>query len=90
MAWALNINLFIRGSYEKALSDAQKMLRYGRDLLSRVDRYDILGSPKDVIGRVEKYADAGVQHLILHVNSGQGGLDHDFEVLAKEIAPHFR
>ncbi len=66
------------------------MLRYGRDLSNRLGRYDILGTPKEIIGRIEEYAEAGVQHLILHVNSEPGELEHDLEVLAKEIAPHFR
>ena len=90
MAYAYNAHIWIRDSYEKALQDAAGTLRYGRDIASRIEGYDILGSPKDIIGRIERFADAGVEDLVLHVNAPAGQLDQHLQVLATKVMPHFQ
>jgi alkanesulfonate monooxygenase SsuD/methylene tetrahydromethanopterin reductase-like flavin-dependent oxidoreductase (luciferase family) len=66
------------------------MLRYGRDLASRVEAYDILGSPEDCIKRMEKFAEAGLQHFILQVHPPPGKLRENLQQIAKWRKPHFK
>ena len=90
MRWAYNVSIWIRDNYEEAMQAAAGTLRYGRDLSSRIEGYDILGAPKDCIEKIEKFADAGVDYLILHVNGPDGDLDKGLQIISKDIMPHFQ
>ncbi len=90
MVWALYTHIWIRDSYEEALRAAAGKMRYGRDLAKKIEGYDILGTPKDIIPRIEKYAEAGVDHLILNVHAPPGQVYNHLKVLAEEIVPHFQ
>lgn len=90
MAWSYNTRIWIRESYEAALNEAKARLRYGRDLGNRVEGFDILGTARDTIAKIQKFADAGVQHLVLSVEASDDELDDHLVRLATEIVPHFR
>ncbi len=89
LSWAYVTNIFIRASYDEALRDAQDMRRYGRDLSSKVADYDLIGSTRDIVDRLGAYAEAGMQHVVLHVQSRPGELMNDIERISRDIAPHF-
>ena len=90
MTWALTANWLIGSSYEEALHLAAKRLRYGRDLSDRVGRYDILGSPRDIVRRLETYVDAGVRYFICNWSCPKEDIPWHLQVIAEEIMPHFR
>ena len=87
----LNNTWLIRDTYEEALEEARRGgFRYGRDLSDRVAQYDLLGSPKDIIRRMEEYIAVGVTHFSC------GSMDHgrdnqrQMESVSKQIMPYFR
>jgi alkanesulfonate monooxygenase SsuD/methylene tetrahydromethanopterin reductase-like flavin-dependent oxidoreductase (luciferase family) len=88
--WALVTNMFLRQSREDALREATERLRHGRHLGERVAQYDLIGTADDIANRIGEYADVGVQHFVIHVQSRPGELWDDIERLAKDIAPGFK
>lgn len=90
MAWSLNIAFLMADSYDEALDAAKKKLRYGTDLAERVARYDILGSPADVIKRLEAYIDAGCRYFDCNWSCEPGQIVQHLELISKEVIPHFR
>lgn len=88
--WALTTHWLIRDSYDDALEQAAKRLRYGRDLAERVGRYDILGSPADIIKRLEQYVDAGVRHFICNWSCPPEEAAAHIETIARDVIPAFR
>lgn len=85
----LNNNWLIRDTYKEALEEARrKSMRYGRDLSDRVAQYDLLGSPNDIIRRMEEYIAVGVTHFASLFTDDD---DHrQLEIVAKKIMPYFR
>lgn len=85
----LNNEWLIRDTYEEALEEARrKSMRYGRDLSDRVARYDLLGSPEDIIRRIEEYIAVGVTHFACIIISEDS--QKQLEIAAKKILPYFR
>ena len=90
MQWALTTFWQMRDTYDEALEVAAGKARYGRDLSSRVSRYDILGNPRDVIKRLETYIDAGVRYFICNWSCAPEEVLTHVETIGKEVIPHFR
>ena len=90
MEWALTTFWLMRDSYDEALEAAAGKLRYGRDLSARVARYDILGSPADVIRRLETFIDAGVRYFICNWSCDPSEVPRHLELIGNEVIPHFR
>ncbi|MYB41650.1 MAG: LLM class flavin-dependent oxidoreductase [Chloroflexi bacterium] len=90
MEWALTTFWLMRDSYDEALEAAAGKLRYGRDLSARVARYDILGSPTDVIRRLETFIDAGVRYFICNWSCDPSEVPRHLELIGSEVIPHFR
>ncbi len=90
MEWALTTHWLIRDSYDEALDQAAGRLRYGRDIAERVGRYDILGSPAEIVKRLEQYVDAGVRHFICNWSCAPEEVAAHVETIASEVMPSFR
>lgn len=90
MQWALTTFWLMRDSYAEALEAAKAKLRYGRDMSERIERYDILGNPSDVIRRLETFIDAGVRYFICNWSCEPQEVPRHVEWIAKEVIPHFR
>ena len=90
MGWALTTFWQMRDSYDEALETAAGKLRYGRDLSARISRYDILGSPADVIRRLETFIDAGVRYFICNWSCDPSEVPRHLELIGNEVIPHFR
>jgi len=86
----LNNQWLVKDSFGAALAVAQQGERYGRDISSRVSQYDLLGSPTDVIGRMESYIEAGVSHFQCGWQCPPNEVSAQMEVAAKHILPYFR
>jgi probable F420-dependent oxidoreductase len=57
--------------------------RYGRELQEPViDRYCLVGAPKECVGRLQEYARAGVRHVVLNLCAGP----EDFLLQAERLA----
>ncbi len=90
MQWALTTFWQMGDSYDGALEIAKQKLRYGRDLSERVERYDILGNPADVIKRLETFIDAGVRYFICNWSCDPSEVMSHVERIGNEVIPHFR
>ena len=87
MAWGYNTHLWLRDSYEEALEEATARLRHGRNLARRIEGYDILGTPREIIARIQEFATAGVEHFVLSVEAPPGHLESRLVRLAHEVLP---
>lgn len=90
MVWGYNVHMWMRDSYDAALEEAAKRLRYGRNLSSRIEGYDLLGASKDIIRKIEGLADAGLNYLVLHNEAIEGQEDRTLQRFSEEVIPHFR
>src|SRR5262249_5392482 len=90
MKWALTTFWLMRDTYDEALDAAAAKLRYGRDISSRIGRYDILGNARDAIRRLEQYVEAGVEYFICNWSCDPDEVDGNLDVISQEIIPHFR
>ena len=86
----LNNMWLAKGSFQDALEVARDKNRYSRDISERVSRYDLLGSPKDIIRRAEAYIDAGVTHFACLFLCDPEEVSEQMEIVAREVIPHFR
>ena len=91
----INIDDEYRGlEYTKIMPNDTEMLRKFREMgdkyYSREIVFDFVaaGSKRDVIGRLEEYADAGVEHFILRDFSPDR--ETSMNILSGEIIPYFR
>lgn len=79
--------------YTKIMPNDSEMLQKFREMGSKyysreiVEDFVIHGSKEGIIKRIEEYIGAGVNHFILRDFSPD--LEYSFEVLSKEILPHF-
>ncbi len=87
LAWGYNTHVWLRDSYEEALGEATVRLRYGRNLSRRIEGYDILGVPGEMVSRIQEFASAGVEHFILSVEAPPGQLERQLAQLAQEVLP---
>ena len=96
--WSHNLFFAIRDTYDEAVRATEGAVRQGavrgRDFTIR---YDILGSPKDCIKRMEEYVDAGVRHFVLKpvlhegdIHSSARELAEQMELLAQHVIPYFK
>jgi alkanesulfonate monooxygenase SsuD/methylene tetrahydromethanopterin reductase-like flavin-dependent oxidoreductase (luciferase family) len=88
--WYLYTTWQMGDTYDEALDKALKRKRYGRDLGERIKKYDILGTPKDCIERLEEFIDAGCRYFVV---SQEGDWEDFMKTLAKigkEVIPHFK
>jgi len=82
----------VRPTYEAALDEAAEILsaRYKQDFREPAKKYCVLGPPADCTEQLRRYADAGVQHLILSPIVPVAEHPAQFEKIAREILPAFR
>src|SRR5581483_7708916 len=64
--------------------------RYGREIGKRVANYEILGTPKNAIERLEQYVEAGARHFICNYRCPWDEIPQHMEVIARDVIPHFR
>ncbi len=89
--WAVTTFWLMRPTLDEAIDVAAKKMRYGRELSrERIMRYDILGSPKDTIERLEKFVEAGARYFICNWSCDPPEVSHHLEWIAKEVIPHFK
>ncbi len=89
--WAVTTYWLMRPTLNEAIDVAAKKLRYGRELSrERIARYDILGSPKDTIEKLEKFVEAGCRYFICNWSCDDSEVNHHLELIAKEVIPHFK
>jgi alkanesulfonate monooxygenase SsuD/methylene tetrahydromethanopterin reductase-like flavin-dependent oxidoreductase (luciferase family) len=86
----LNNMWWVADSFDEALAQASQRLRYGRDLSSRVQQYDILGGPKDVIKRMEDYIAVGVTHFACRWLCDAADIPAQMQIVSERVMPHFR
>ena len=55
-----------------------------------IARRDILGSPADVIRRLETFIDAGVRYFICNWSCDPSEVPRHLELIGNEVIPHFR
>ena len=58
--------------------------------MTRIARRDILGSPADVIRRLETFIDAGVRYFICNWSCDPSEVPRHLELIGNEVIPHFR
>ncbi len=82
----------VRPSYEDALDQATAILsaRYNQDFREPARKYAILGPPADCAEQLRRFAEAGVQNLILSPIVPAGEMVDQFEILAGEVLPALR
>ena len=87
----LNNSWLVKDTYEEALKGARLGgVRYGRDLSERVSQVDLLGTPEDIIRRMNEYIDAGVTHFSCNWMGDPGEVQQQMEIVAKKVMPYFR
>ncbi|MCS7277155.1 MAG: LLM class flavin-dependent oxidoreductase [Dehalococcoidia bacterium] len=78
-------------SYEEAKASAVGYLSrtYNQPFENIVDRYVVLGTPRDCVHRLEQYVEAGVRHFLL-VFIGPGAARDQLRAFASQVAPALR
>ena len=88
---AHHVNFLIRDTHEEALQEPMGLSRFGEVRGPEfAGRYDILGSPKDCIKRLEEYIDVGVTHFMCRTTLPPNELRQQMERLAREVVPYFK
>ncbi|MFQ5880133.1 MAG: LLM class flavin-dependent oxidoreductase [Dehalococcoidia bacterium] len=79
-------------SYQEARQTAAADLqqRYAQSFEQIVERYCVLGTPDDCLGRLQEFAEAGVRHFVLAPITPEGEFMRHAEVYAREILPRLR
>lgn len=85
----LNNMWLVTDSLEDALETAREKTRYGRDISERVSRYDLLGSPSDIIKRIEAYIGVGVTHFTCLFLCEAEEVSEQMEIVANKVIPYF-
>lgn len=86
----LNNSWLIRDTFEEALAEASRIPRYGNNLSERVRQYDLLGSPVEVIRRMEEYIAVGVTHFSCGWLAEGGDALTQMQIVARHVMPYFR
>jgi probable F420-dependent oxidoreductase len=64
--------------------------RYNQPFENLVERYCVLGTPKECVERLQRFVDAGARHFILSPLCDDEALGRHLETYAEEILPQFR
>ena len=95
--WAFDIYTCLADSKDQALNVVASQTRWlpseGRSGVSpdlQPEMGYALGTTKDCIEAIQGYVDLGITHFILYGRCSPDQLQDQYEVLAKEVIPHFR
>ena len=90
--WACYLWTCLGDSKEQAFKFAATEMErgYGRSWDIRPDNGFALGTPRDCMETIQQYIDLGVTHIVLHPMGSSDQILDQYEVLAKEVIPHFR
>jgi probable F420-dependent oxidoreductase len=64
--------------------------RYNQPFENLVERYCVLGTPKECVERIQRFVDAGARHFILSPLCDNDVLGQHLAIYAQEILPQFR
>ena len=64
--------------------------RYNQPFENLVERYCVLGPPKECIERLQRFVDAGARHIILSPLCDDDILGQHLDLYARDILPQFR
>ena len=89
--WAYILRTCLGDSKVQALNMANNMMKTHYAPLKdvRPENGYALGTPTDCIEVIQQYIDLGITHIVLYPIGSSGQLLGQFEVLAKEVIPHF-
>lgn len=91
IAMGLSTSTTIADSYEEGLDKAIRNLRYGEAFTpEQVQRYDFVGTARDIVARMEQFVEAGCRNFICKLQSPTEEVPAHMGYLAKEVASHFR
>ena len=90
--WALFLWVCVGDSIEAARDVVGKEMlrRFGRTLNAESLPGLACGTPADCIQVIEEYAEVGVTHFVLDAICPPSDMYRQYEIMAKEIVPHFR
>jgi alkanesulfonate monooxygenase SsuD/methylene tetrahydromethanopterin reductase-like flavin-dependent oxidoreductase (luciferase family) len=60
---------------------------YAQDFSRLADRYLLLGTPDDVVGRLKEFADAGAERVLIQIAAPPAERERVFGTLAREVLP---
>ncbi|MFC0865837.1 LLM class flavin-dependent oxidoreductase [Sphaerimonospora cavernae] len=63
---------------------------YAQDFSDLADRYLVLGTPEEVVSRLQEYADAGADRVLIQVAASDAGRERVIATLARDVLPRLR
>ena len=90
MTLAHTVLFSVGDDYDEALEVAAAGNPFGGHQKEFSQKYDIVGTPKDCIKRLEQYVDAGVRHFILKPYVAPALILGQVQRFARDVMPHFK